>query len=115
MKINKDSLNNRYSIHFEEAFLKCDYFPRNFSTEYFIKFRGSEYPWSLMEGVFIDGEKLIRQDDSKGLVKVLASQYGSFSSIVIDGSKEDAGKFYSVPNEDLVYGKEEIISGSEED
>lgn len=105
MEITKESLKSRYSCVFEDAFLKCKYFPGDFSQEYFIEFNSVEGRSISI----VEGENLIKGHNLEGCVKVFAFDYSDYSTIVINGSKEDAGKFYSVPKEDLIYGKEEII------
>jgi len=88
----------------EEVYLKCNYFPGMFVKEYFVSFKGSEYPNSLSGGVYVEGEGLLKSDESSGLVKVLiAKKEEKTSDILVRNSKEDGAKFFIVPNEELVF------------
>ncbi|MDP3966534.1 MAG: hypothetical protein Q8Q04_03310 [archaeon] len=90
----------------KEAYLKCRYYPEYFSEGYSIDFKVSESPNPVIKRVLINGEKLFREPEERGsgLVQVLIGYEGEKSSkVIIYGLREDVGKFFIVPNEELVF------------
>ncbi len=88
----------------EDAFLKVNYEKGQFSEEYFVSFGGSEFPKSNFSGVYVMKEMLKIKDENSGLVKVIVEKKdGEECNIRIFGSKEDSGKFFTVPKEELVF------------
>ncbi|MBS3084346.1 hypothetical protein J4411_00325 [Candidatus Pacearchaeota archaeon] len=89
----------------EEVYLKCNYFPGMFSNKYFVDFRGSEFPKSILGGLYVLGEFLIKEDDSSGLVKVIVIKEEETANILVQGAIDERRKVFTVLNEDLIFGE----------
>ena len=86
------------------AYLKCDYFPGMFSDEYSVSFRGCEYPKSDLGSVFVSKEQVTQKGKNSGLVRILIEKTGKeTSNIRVVWAKEDSTKFFTVPNEDIIF------------
>jgi hypothetical protein len=88
----------------KEAYLKCIYSPGQFSNEYFVQFKGSEYPTVPLGGIFVVKENIIldKENKEKGLVKIVVVRRDEKTSQISVPSKTDSGTFFKVLNEDIV-------------
>jgi len=85
--------------------MKCSYFPGQFSDEYFVQFKGSEYPAVLLGGVFVTKENVIfsqNVESNKGLLKIIMVEKGEENSRILIPSITDSGTFFTVPNEEIL-------------
>jgi hypothetical protein len=88
-----------------EAYLKCNYSEGMFSHEYFVNFKGSEYPHSDLGGVFVVKENVIVKDKSSGLVKIAMIRKDEKTSQILVPSITESGTFFKVLNEEIVFDK----------
>ena len=79
-----------------------------FSDECFINFKGSfERGTGFGGNYMIAKDKVIVKDETSGLIPILiTTRKEKTSNILIDGAIDvEAGTFFSVPNEEIVYDK----------
>lgn len=89
----------------EKVYLKCNYSEGMFSNEYFVNFKGSEYPKSDLGGVFVVKENVIVKDESSGLVKIAMIRKDEKTSQILVPSITESGTFFKVSNEDIIFDK----------
>jgi hypothetical protein len=87
------------------VYLKCNYSKGMFSDEYFVNFKGSEYPYSDLGGVFVMKRNVVPEDESSGLVKAVVVRRDEFTSQILVPSVTESGTFFKVQNEEIVFEK----------
>jgi hypothetical protein len=94
----------------KETYLKCNYSEGMSSNEYFVNFKGSfERGTGIGGDYIIMKEKVIKKSETSGLIPILiARRDEKTSQILIDGASDvGAGVYFTVPNEDIVFEKDQ--------